>query len=189
MSPRNEWGSLLTLRSGCCRDRHRLDIARCCRLSHKPVKRRREMRSCGPSLASGSKAEDTDYGLPFCRTHADLSEHKVWLQPKRTRSSAPSAEWQSDFFFCRAALSGSCPSDTEGAKGEKVGHLVQGGKHLPALWSSGGNCGVAALFKMRRTWVTWPGVGEVGNWIPDQWCALSAQGIIYREPWTHVCIR
>lgn len=57
MSPTNEWGSLLTLRSGCCRDRHRRDIARYCRLSHKPVKPRREMRSNAPvpSLASRSK--------------------------------------------------------------------------------------------------------------------------------------
>lgn len=92
MIPRNEWGSLLTLRSGCCRDRHRRDIARYCRLSHKPVKRRREMRSYGPvpSLASRSKTEDSEYSA--------LLDARKLIKTQRTRSSAPSANWQSHLF-------------------------------------------------------------------------------------------
>lgn len=46
--------SLLTLRSGCCRGRHRRDIAHCRRLSHKPAKAERGTHSCAPS------------SFPFC---------------------------------------------------------------------------------------------------------------------------
>lgn len=79
-------GSLLTLRSGCCTDRHRRDIARCCRLSHKPVKRRRETRSRGPSSSGQIRDRrwDTDRP-PVCRMRADRSGQKCG-SAQRTRS-------------------------------------------------------------------------------------------------------
>lgn len=69
---KNEWGSLLTLRSGCCRGRHRRDIARCCRLSHTPAKRRREMRSCAPVPSFGTK--DQKAGDHRCVLCVDVCE-------------------------------------------------------------------------------------------------------------------
>lgn len=93
------------------------------------------MRSRGPSLAGRSETEDADRAPLQDATYPTYQSRSVTAAQK-TGSGAPSADWQSHF-CCRAALSGSCPPDTEGAKGAKVGHLAQG-KHLPPLWSSGG---------------------------------------------------
>lgn len=57
-------GSLLTLRSGCCRENPRRDTARYCRWSRKPVKARRETRSWDPSLEERTGGKRT---RSFCR--------------------------------------------------------------------------------------------------------------------------
>lgn len=96
------------------------------------------MRSRGPSLASRSKREDTDQAP--VQDARRLISTEMWFANQISRSSAP-LDWQSHSF-----AAGSCVlSHDEGAKGAKVGHLAQL-EHVPPLWSSGGNCGVAALF-------------------------------------------
>lgn len=88
------------------------------------------MRSRGPSLARRSETEDADRAPLQDATYPTYQSRSV-IAAEKTRSGAPSADWQSHFCF-RAALPDSCLSDTEGAKGAKVGHLAQG-KHLPPL--------------------------------------------------------
>lgn len=141
-STRNEWrGSLLTLRSGCCRQKLRRDEVRYCRWSHKPAKAERATRSCDPSWEE--RIREGKRTLIFCRMQ-DLNFESFWLQ--------------SHFgFYCLC----------DGEKAAKVGHLAQG-KRSPPLWSSGGNYGAAAFKKRRkkkgerprRTRVTWVGVDD-----------------------------
>lgn len=109
-------GALLTLRSGCCRDRHRRDIARYCRLSHKAVKRRREMRSSGPvpSLASRSKTERT-----VRRLLQDALIKKRNSDESVQRTISRLAKLSTHFYSGALSLSlspSALPSDTEGAK-------------------------------------------------------------------------
>lgn len=167
-----EGGSLLTLRSGCCRDRHRRDIARYCRLSHKAVKRRREMRSSGPvpSLASRSKT------VRRLLQDALIKKRNSVESVQRTISRL--AKLSTHFYG--GALSRLSPLTRRVQKGAKVGQPAQGEAFTASLKLWGGNhWEAAALFKTRRTWVTWPGVGrKVGNRIRP-WRAPCAQGMIH----------
>lgn len=115
--------SVLTLRSGCCRGRHRRDIARCCRLSHKPAKAKREaLHPCAPSLSSfcfcafGSRSGSGRIRRAFPGAPAQERTERSQLQRAALRSGAPSG-WQR-----RHCWLGCC-----GGEGAKIGHVAPGG--------------------------------------------------------------
>lgn len=135
-------GLSLTLRSGCCRDSRGRDTARYCRLSHKSVKSMREMLPCGP-VPFLIKDGDTLKGANKLKEKWKLKWFSV--QPTTISNSSSRLAKSRIGVHSRSVL-----PLTE--KVQKVSPLTRE-ILLPPLWSSGGNCRVAALFKMRRTWI------------------------------------
>lgn len=83
-----------------------------------------------PRTGRSETDDGTPIGLLFAGG-APIDQDRSVVRLKGLGAGAPSADWQGSGHSSRAALSLS-PSDTEGAKGAKVGHLAQG-KHLPPL--------------------------------------------------------
>ncbi len=81
----------------------------------------------------------------LCWMRADLSEQKCDCNSKDAVRRTISGLAKS--LFWHAALSGGRPSDTEGAKGAKVGHLAQGEAFTTSLKLGGELQGSSAFLK------------------------------------------